>query len=219
MRSLFQLSWWKYRQVAVQEEISGKSSRDAQVTTPASGNTSVALLSNNEFGQRYLIRRNYIHAINQAAQQIVIANAYFLPDRAIRRALYRARKRGVDVTVLVPGDSDVKLVKWATNHLYGRCLRRGMRLFEYRQSMLHAKTAVIDQSWTTVGSYNLDHQSLQYNLEVNLTILGQEHGAAMADRLSTLINQSEEITIHQVRKRTWLQRFQYWLSYQVRKLL
>ena len=92
-------------------------------------------------------------------------------------------------------------------------------IFEFQESMLHAKTAVIDHSWTTVGSYNLDHQSLQFNLEVNLTILGQEHGTEMVDHLNELLAQSKEVTIHDVRKRTWLQRLRYWLSYQVRKLL
>jgi len=217
MTRLFRHTWDRTRP---QNEPTKKKTVVVPATSHQSnGNTSVALISNNEFGQRYLIRRNYIHAINQATHRIVIANAYFLPDRAIRRALYRARKRGVAVTVLVPGDSDVKLVKWATNHLYGRCLRRGIRIFEYQGSMLHAKTAVIDESWTTIGSYNLDHQSLRYNLEVNLTILDQEQGTAMANHLSVLLAQAIEITVENVRNRTWMQRLRYWLTFQIRKLL
>jgi cardiolipin synthase len=183
------------------------------------GSTFVAILGNSEMAQRFRIRRSYIHAINQAQHQISIANAYFLPDRNIRRALYRAKRRGVTIHIMVPGLSDVTIVAWATRHLYGRFLRRGIRIFEYTRSMLHAKMAAIDGKWSTIGSYNLDHQSLRYNLEVNASIFDLEVGQKMMDALQKDIEACREVTIQDVRKRSWIERLRYWLSFQFRKML
>jgi len=196
-----------------------KRARPEKAEPSEAGTTFVAILGNNEMAQRFRIHRSYIHAINQAKQQISIANAYFLPDRNIRRALYRARRRGVSIHIMVPSVSDVPIVAWATRHLYGRFLRRGIRIFEYTKAMLHAKAAAIDGKWSTIGSYNLDHQSLRYNLEVNATIFGPEVGQKMMDSLQKDIETCREVTIQDVRKRSWGERLRYWLSFQFRKML
>jgi len=85
--------------------------------------------------------------------------------------------------------------------------------------MLHAKAAAIDGKWSTIGSYNLDHQSLRYNLEVNATIFGPEVGQKMMDSLQKDIETCREVTIQDVRKRSWGERLRYWLSFQFRKML
>jgi cardiolipin synthase len=117
-----------------------------------------------------VIERAYIDRIRSARERILITNSYFLPSRRIRHLLARAVARGVDVKVLLPVESDVPAVAHATHHLYGSLLRHGIELYEWGQSILHSKTAVIDGLWCTVGTHNLDYRSWAYNLEINVTV-------------------------------------------------
>jgi cardiolipin synthase len=129
--------------------------------------------------QRRTIRRAYLHAIAKASRSICIMNAYFLPDRGLRRALCRAAKRGVKVQVMVPEASDVAVVKYAGQHLYSSLLRRGVEILVWPRTMMHAKAAVIDSVWAAVGSYNLDYRSLFYNLEVMVEVVDPDFGAGL----------------------------------------
>ncbi|HKY63561.1 MAG TPA: phospholipase D-like domain-containing protein [bacterium] len=130
------------------------------------------------FGVRRLnlIRQEYLGAIVHAERRIELANAYFIPDRGMLRALRRASKRGVAVRILCTGPSDVPMARWASQHNYSRLLRDGVRIFEFQPRMMHAKTAVIDGSWFTVGTANIDHLSFFHNLELNL--VGRDAAAA-----------------------------------------
>lgn len=118
------------------------------------------------------IRETYLERIRTARHSIVIANAYFLPDRVIRRALQHASQRGVRVSLMVPGMSDVPAIFWATRYLYSRFLRWGVEIYEWRKSVLHSKVVVADEQWVSIGTYNLDYLSWLSNLEV---ALGIEH--------------------------------------------
>lgn len=118
------------------------------------------------------IRDAYLERIRTARTSIIIANAYFLPDRIIRRALQRASERGVRVCLLVPGMSDIPAIFWSTRYLYSRLLRWGIEVYEWRTSVLHSKVVVTDHRWASVGTYNLDYVSWLSNLEV---ALGVEH--------------------------------------------
>lgn len=125
------------------------------------------------------IRRAYLRAIASARRRVWITNPYFLPDARLLRALLRAARRGVDVRVLVPAVSDVRVVDLAARPLFRRLVRGGVRVLLYRRSILHAKTAVVDDRWATVGSFNLDPASFQ-NLELNLVV----HDPAFTDALA-----------------------------------
>ena len=113
-------------------------------------------------------RREILHAylsnIYRAQRRVFITNAYFVPDLAVVRALKRAARRGVDVRVLLPSESDVPIVKHASRAMWGGLMKAGVRLFEWQPSILHSKSAVIDGRWSTIGSFNLDYQSLRQNL-------------------------------------------------------
>src|SRR4029077_2415544 len=122
------------------------------------------------------IRRSYINAIDRAKKSIRITNAYFLPGRSIWRRLIKAAQRGVRVQILLPYETDHPYVRWASRALFGTFLEHGVELYEYQPAVLHAKTAVIDGNWSTVGTHNLDHRSLRFNLEVNVTIFGNAFG-------------------------------------------
>jgi len=167
------------------------------------GDAVVGVIGTREFRSRRTIRRAYLHAMKSARKSVAIANAYFAPDRGILRALRNAAERGVDVRILLSSRSDVPPVKYAGRALYARLLRWGVRIFEWQGPVLHAKTAVVDRAWSTIGSYNIDHRSVFHNLELNVTILGTEFGMQMEDMFEKDLIHSTEITPQEWRKRPW----------------
>ena len=116
------------------------------------------------------IQQAYLDAIINAKSEIVIANAYFLPGRIFRNALMDAARRGVRVVLMLPGRMDHPLLMYATRFLYDELLDAGLEIYEYRASFMHAKVAVIDHYWATVGSSNIDPFSLWLAREANLVV-------------------------------------------------
>ena len=145
---------------------SGRSGRGdgAPRQPPAPGMALARIVDNRKYRKRRAIRRAYLRAINRAERTIHLENAYFLPDLGLAAALTRAVKRGVAVRVIVPGDSDVTAVHYASLWAHRTLVKHGIQILHWLGSMMHAKTAVIDGAWSTVGSYNLDNVSLLYNL-------------------------------------------------------
>lgn len=146
------------------------------------GGEQARFLGNYARRDRAFIRRAYLLAIFSAQRTIRICNAYFIPDRVIRRALIRAAQRGVTVEIIVAGRTDVPPALYATRSYYSRFLGHGIRIYEWHDRVLHAKTAVIDGEWSTIGSFNLDYLSSFRNLEVNAAIIGKRIGGAMDDQ-------------------------------------
>lgn len=184
--------------------------------TPLSGGSKVWVAANEEFLHRYRIRAAYLAALRAAREEVIIANAYFVPDFRTTRALASAARRGVDVRVLVQGESDIRSVWYAGRYKYDYLLRHGVRLYEWRGPVLHAKTAVVDRGWSTVGSYNMDHRSLLMNLEVNLNVLDAGFGRKLSDALRADIAQSPEITLDAWRKRPYFEQVKerFWHLFQ-----
>lgn len=160
----------------------------------AAGSSLVHVAANQEFLKRFLIQHAFLHAINRARRRIVIANAYFIPGMIIRRALYQARRRGVQVDILVPEHSDVPAAAYASRKLYDLHLRRGLRLHSWQGPMLHAKAMTVDGVWAAVGSYNFTHRSLFNNLEVNVHILDEIFSAKLEASLLEDIRSSKRIS-------------------------
>ena len=181
-----------------------------------SANVLVQVMGNKEFLQRMRLRRAYLHAIRHARRYILIENAYFIPDRGIRRALYKAVKRGVTVSAGVAMYSDVKIVAMASRALYSELLSNGVRLFEYPRSMLHSKVAVIDDIWSIVSSYNLDHRSLRHNLEAGVVIVNRPFAVAIRDHILNDIRESREVTPEYHDARPWDEVLIETLAYQGR---
>jgi len=159
------------------------------------GRTAVQLVGNREFRLRRRIRRHYLHAIRNAQRYILIENAYFIPDGRFRRELARAVRRGVQVVVMVASHSDVPLCAYASRHLYRRLLLRGVRIFEWPGPMMHGKTAVIDDAWSVVGSYNIDHRSLFHQLECVAVIADPRFAARLRDQTLADLAQCHELTL------------------------
>jgi cardiolipin synthase len=187
---------------------------------PASGGTAfVQILSNEGRRRRTPIRRAYLHAIKRARRSIAITNAYFIPDAGLRRALENAVKRGVEVRVIVPGKSDVPAIRWASCRLYDTLLRAGIRLFEFQGRMMHAKSAVIDDAWSTVGSCNLDHRSFNVNLEVIAVLVDRAFGQRMREAFALDLAESREVDLAVWRRRPWWHRMIEWSWFRLRALL
>lgn len=149
----------------------------------------VVLLLRDNLRHRRDIEKAYLQAIDGAQHEIIIANAYFLPGLRLRRALLNAALRGVSVVLLLQGRVEYRLQHYATLALYDRLLNDGVKIYEYHASFLHAKVAVVDGYWATVGSSNIDPFSLWLGREANLAV--RDAGFAESLRASLL----HEITI------------------------
>lgn len=179
----------------------------------------VHVVTNDMHRGRVSIRLSYRHAIRNAKQRIYISNAYFLPTLGLLHGLTDAAKRGVDVRVMVAGTTDVTTVKLATRTIYGRLLRAGIRLYEWHGRVLHAKTAVIDGHWSTVGSSNLDQQSLRLNMEANAIVRDARFATAMEKMFHEDLEHCEEITLEGWHQRPVWERAASWAAYLFRDWL
>jgi cardiolipin synthase len=166
-----------------------------------------------------LIYVTLLSAINSAETEVWLTNAYFVPDPQLLAALKAAAARGADVRIVVPGSTDSALVFHAGRSYYDELLEAGVKIFERHGALMHAKTAVIDGVWSTVGSTNLDWRSFLHNQEVNAVVLGTEFGDRMRAAFERDVAQSRRITLEQWRHRSIDVRvkerlarlWQYWL--------
>lgn len=143
----------------------------------------IELLLRDNLRHRRDIERAYLLAIHQAQREIVLAHAYFLPGRRLRRALIEAAQRGVRVVLLVQGRVEYLIQHYATQALYRQLLAAGIEIYEYRASFLHAKVGVVDGQWATVGSSNFDPFSLWLAREANVALRHASFAAALRDSL------------------------------------
>jgi cardiolipin synthase len=185
----------------------------------ATGGSFLRLIDNTRHRQRTAMRRAYLHVINAARRMILIQNAYFLPDRGLRRALGKAVARGVDVRVMVPGESDVKLVEWAALYVLRRLARRGVKILHWRGAMMHAKTAVVDTVWSTIGSYNFDAQSRFNNLEVTVEILDPKVAQTLVATFERDMTHADPYGELAWKRLPWWRKTLAWIGYRLRRLL
>jgi cardiolipin synthase A/B len=137
-----------------------------------------------------------------ADHHVRISTPYFLPDRALRRALMQIARRGVLVTVIVPGrETDQRWVRYASRRMWGPLLEAGVRIFEYRGPMMHAKVLVIDGSWSVVGTTNMDNRSFEHNDEDNVAMLDRDVAQRLLADYQSDVTDSDEITLEQWRSR------------------
>jgi cardiolipin synthase len=148
-----------------------------------------ALVVRDNFRNRASIERAYRRAIARARHEVIIANAYFVPGRKMRAALVRAARRGVTVQLLLQGRYEYFMQYYAARPIYGVLLRAGVEIFEYAPSFLHAKVAVVDGQWCTVGSSNLDPLSLLLAREANVIVQDREFSQDLRERLLVAMTQ------------------------------
>jgi cardiolipin synthase len=174
----------------------------AQLTRPApAGDTRLSVVSNTELRERFAIRRSALHAIRESGRRITLANPYFVPDRGILHALTRAARRGVDVRLLLPARSDSRLLDLAARATFGALLKGGVRIWR-SQSVIHTKLLAVDDAFVSIGSYNFDHRSLRYNLEMVVNVLDGRHSANAVAMLEADIAASTELTLETFERRS-----------------
>jgi cardiolipin synthase len=168
---------------------------------------------------RRSIQKSYLQAIGRAKHEILMANAFFLPGGKLRRALVRAAQRGVKVRLLLQGHYEYLVPYRAAHQVYGQLLSAGVEILEYTPSYLHAKVAVIDSRWMTVGSSNLDPLSLLLAREAN--IVAQAPGVA-GDLREALLRAMDEggrvVSAGDYQRRPWFQRWLDWSAYSLMRI-
>lgn len=185
-----------------------------ELPPPEKGDLSVAILSS-----RRSIHRAYLNAIQAAMSSVLIAAGYFIPDRKLMNALTAASKRGVEVALILAGKSDHPFVTWASRGFYGKMLEAGVQIYEWCDVVLHAKTAVVDGAWATVGSFNLERMSLFYNHEVNVAFVDPRYASEIEKSFRTDSHLCCRITLEDWKKRPLWRRALERLAYAFRRIL
>ena len=178
----------------------------------------VQILESHVRRHRRAIRKAMRLTLGRALERCYLSSPYFVPPKRLMRALQHAARRGVDVRVLTAGRSDVPLVHLASQHLYGRLLRVGVRIFELERRVLHAKTVTVDGVYASVGSFNLDYWSDRRNLEVSVTVLDRGAAATLEEQFRRDLEGAQEVLLAQWARRSWPQRVVCWLAYQILRI-
>jgi len=199
---------WRTLQEAVTLALQGRSEAPLSGTDDIGRGVKAALVLRDNLRHRSGIERSYRKAIGAASQEIIIANAYFFPGRKLRKGLIHAARRGVRVRLLLQGRYEYFMQYHATRPVYGALLAAGVEIYEYGLSFHHAKVAVIDGHWATVGSSNLDPLSLLLAREANVVVDDVAFAQDLRARLERAISKgSVRIDPGTYAGRPWRQRF------------
>ncbi len=204
--------WWV---VSAGDRLPGETPpRYVELSPPLPENMRAALLLRDNLRHRRAIEHAYLEAIDGAHRDILLANAYFLPGRRLRRALGEAARRGVRVRLLLQGRVEYRLQHYAQQALYGEMLQAGVTIHEYTPSFLHAKVAVVDDVWSTVGSSNIDPYSLLLAREANVAVIDHDFAVQLRAELERAIER-ESVPVHApaLAQRGWLKRAAYRIAY------
>ena len=202
-----------WRLVALTQLQSGDGRAVIHPAWPTDGSVRAAFVVRDNLAHRRDIERAYLAALARARDEIVIANAYFLPGHRFRKLLKKAAARGVRVHLLAQGHTDHPFVQAAARALYRDLLAAGVKIYEYQASELHAKVAVVDGRWATVGSSNIDPFSLLLAREANIVVDDANFGRDLQQRLHRAMHQSLALDPAHWRRRPWPRRMLSWLAY------
>lgn len=160
-------------------------------------NSHLVLHRNDPYLRIFPIRAVYLEAIDRAHKNIYLTHAYFVPDRALRTHLMEAARRGADVQVVLPKESNHITADWLARRHFYELLEAGVRIFRYKHIMIHSKTATIDGVWSTVGTANIDRLSLLGNYEVNMEIYSESFANQMERMFELDKTNAEELTLEE----------------------
>jgi cardiolipin synthase len=177
------------------------------------------LLSNYTRGARRLLNGSFSSMLTHAKSTIFITTPYFVPQLRIRRQIVDAAARGVDVRLLVPFKSDVRLAQWAARAVYAALLARGVRIYEYQPRLLHAKSMVVDSSYATVGTANIDYRSFFLNYELNLFSRNPRLCHDLQNVFLADLAHSKEIHAERWSKRPWIDKLAELIGWMARRWL
>ncbi len=190
-----------------------------RLSPPApAGDVRLVMIGNDERRERFAIRRAALHALRESQRRVHLVNPYFVPDRGVLHALMRAARRGVAVRLLVPLKSDSRILDLAARAVFDRLLAAGVRIWR-STNVVHTKALAVDDIFVSIGSYNFDHRSLTYNLEMVVNVLDTAHATDVVDMIEGDITGSEELTREGFGRRSLLARLLERLVYSFRKWL
>jgi len=155
----------------------------------------------------------YVSAIIFSDKSVHLTSSYFVPDSQTLKALTDAARRGVDVKIILPRESDSSMALYAGRYYYSDLLKSGAKLYERRDAILHAKTAVIDDVWATVGSSNMDFWSFLHNDEANVIILSPSFADEMEKMFVRDIEESDQVKLEEWKERPLFPRIREWLAH------
>jgi cardiolipin synthase len=179
-------------------------------------NVPVKLNINDYLRGKKEISRSYKDAFGRASNSIIIMGSYFIPGRGIRKRLRRASKNGVSVKLILTKYSDVWLAGAATRYLYNWLLKNDIEIYEWKNSVLHAKVAVVDEEWFTIGSHNLNFLSDYESIEMNLEVLNKKFGKEFSNQLLEILNNNcDKITYTDFKKIPFIYRVFYRFAYYI----
>ncbi len=202
---------WSFVNLWVQQE--GGELPKAEYFPPLApaGDKLIRVLAGNPEGDSDIYKALVV-AIGEAKKSIHITSAYFVPDQQIVDTLAAAAQRGVDVRLVLPGVSDHSLIRYAGQGFYDQLLKAGVKIFELQIAVLHAKTAVIDGAWSTIGSANIDRRSFLHNYELNVVVMDPAFGRDMESAFNEDLRDSKEVTLEQWKHRPWMDRIREWAA-------
>ncbi|MHA7113008.1 cardiolipin synthase ClsB [Pseudomonas promysalinigenes] len=177
---------------------------DVRPVTQPTGQSTAVLIERDNRMRSTDIETHYLQAIRSAQKRVVVANAYFFPGYRLLRELRNAARRGVEVTLILQGQPDMRWVRALSRLLYNYLLQGGVSIREYCQRPLHGKVALVDEQWATVGSSNLDPLSLSFNLEANLFIRDPAFNQALYEHLHSLAQEHcKPVTLERMVRGYW----------------
>jgi cardiolipin synthase len=178
----------------------------------------VAFVARDNINNRRAIEKAYLYAIGRAKREILVANPYFVPGRKVRRALVRAARRGIQITLLI-GRKEFSTLDYAVPFLYGLLLPLGVRIGEYDKTILHGKVAVVDGVWGTVGSSNLDALSLVLNHEANVVLVRHPAIHPLRDAILRAYAEATPVDPKRYASRPLFERVMNWVAFKVYRFL
>jgi cardiolipin synthase len=184
------------------------------------GDSLARLLVRDNARNRRTIEKSYIDAIQAASSEVLIANAYFLPGRRMRQALIKAAKRGVNVVLLLQDERDHALLQYASWAFYRQFLDAGIDIFQYKSGFMHAKVAVIDGQWATVGSSNIDPFSLLLAREADLVVQDESFAKQLRYDIRLHLQQdATQVVPEHIKNAGFALRWLVWACYGLVRLL
>ena len=154
----------------------------------------IQILQNDWLNRKSEISKAYIKSIHNANEKIIIVGSYFLPGRKLTKALLKAAKHKVKIQLILSGVSDLPMTRRASCYLYSKLLRHNIELYEWNQSILHGKAMVVDSSWSTIGSFNLNNLSSYASIEMNVGIESPAFASLFEKELQEILLQCQKIT-------------------------
>jgi cardiolipin synthase len=185
----------------------------------AKGNKRMRVVRSDPGADRSEMYLALLSAIGEARERAWLTFGYFVPDPETKNVLAQAARRGVDVRLVLPGFSDFWAPVYAGRSHYDELLEAGVRIYEWHDALMHAKTAVVDTAWASVGSTNLDWRSFVHNYEADLIVHDAAFAAELARRFQIDLKAAEEVRLDEWRRRSVGERFKEWLARQWEYLL